>query len=202
MNSLPTFEEVQKISSNVSSVVLLQPWEAELLYNTFCKIPPDGVIVEVGAHHGRSSSIILQLAKAIGFHTFHVDPYCDDDGDRNGTDNIAAAWVKLMKSIDYPFTLFCMKTEAVGQWLPPVLDAAYIDGDHTGASVTIDLHTVADRVKSGGYLLTHDFGPTPLYPHGPLGERFPDVSKVIREYVAEGWEEVGMAESMAVWRKK
>ena len=198
---IPTFEQVQVISERVSSPVLLQPWEAKLLYETFSKIPPGGVIVEVGAHHGRSSSLILQLAKAIGFLSFHVDPYCDNDGDGNGVENIAAGWTKLMKSIGHPFTLFCMKTEEVGPWLPAVLDAAYIDGEHSGAAVTIDLHTVADRVKPGGYLLTHDYGPSPIYPHGPLGERFPDVSKVIREYVAEGWEEVGMSESLAVWRK-
>lgn len=199
---IPTFEEVQKISEHVNSIVLLQPWEAKLLYETFCKVPAWGVVVEVGSHYGRSSSIILQLAKAIGFHSFHVDPYCDDDGERNGTENILAAWAKMMKSIDYPFTLFCMKTEEVGPWLPPDLDAAYIDGEHTGEAVTIDLHTVAERIKSGGYLLTHDFGPTPIYPHGPLGERFPDVSKAIREYVSYGWEEVGMSESLAVWRRK
>lgn len=199
---IPTFEEVQKVSGNISSPMLLQPWEAELFYDTMAKTPAGGVVVEVGAHHGRSSSITLQLAKAIGFHSFHVDPYCDNDGDGNGVENIAAAWVKLMKTIDYPFTLFCMKTEQVGPWLPDVLDAGYIDGEHSAAAMTIDLATVADRIKPGGYLLTHDFGPSPIYPHGPLGERFPEMASVIRDYVAQGWEHIGMAESLAVWRRK
>ncbi len=201
---IPTFEEVQRISGNVSSPMLLQPWEARLMYDTISQLPPGALLIEVGAHHGRSSSLILQLAKAIGFLSFHIDPYCDNDGDGNGVENIAAGWTKRMKLIDHPFTLFCMKTEDAQWFLPGVIDCAYIDGCHTGEAVTIDLRVVAARVKSGGYLICHDYGLTCLAPNDPpekYGERFPDVSQAIRDFTADGWEQVGIAETLAVWRR-
>lgn len=198
---IPTFQDVHLLSERVSSPVLLQPWEAELLYKMLAEIPPGGLVVEVGSHYGRSSSLMLQMAKAIGFHTFHVDPY-DDDENYHGQAKILSGWVELMKSIRYPFTLFCMKTEQAEPFLPPLIDAAYIDGDHEGPGVAIDLRVVAERVKPGGYLAAHDYGKTPLSPHGPLEHRFPELTRVVNEYVASGWEEIGIAETLALWRRK
>lgn len=196
---IPTFEEVQRISGNVSSAVLLQPQEARLLYEVAAHIPAGGVMVEIGAHYGRSSSLLLRMAKAVGFSTIHIDPYLDTD-DYHGQEEILAGWRTLMDSIDYPYTLLRMTTEDAEPVLPDVIDAAYIDGDHTAQGVATDLRIVANRVKMGGWIAVHDFGPTVLGPN-QFGERFPEVSQTVRTYTSSGWEQVAIAETMAVWRK-
>ena len=201
---VPTFEEVHALSERVSSPVLLQPWEAELLYKMAIKIPAGGVLVEVGSHYGRSSSLLLQVAKAIGFSTIHVDPYADDDN-YHGQEEILAGWRVLMDGIGHPYTLHRVRTIEADSLLPAEIDAAYIDGDHEGPGVAIDLRVVANRVKSGGYLATHDYGKTPLTPGCPperWEHRFPDLTRVVDEYVATGWEHIGIAETMSVWRRK
>lgn len=200
---IPTFEEVHALTNTVSSPVLLQPWEAELLHKVCSEVTSGGIFVEIGSHYGRSSSLILQMAKAIGFNTIHIDPYADND-DYHGQEEILVGWKKLMNSIGHPYCLHRMKTKDAVELLPSQIDVGYIDGDHTGQGVLIDLRVVADRIKVGGFLLAHDYGKTPLTPNAPeseWGERFPDVSQVINDYVASGWEAFGLAETMGAWRK-
>jgi len=74
---IPTFEEVMQITQNISGCAALENPEAKGLYDCCVQVPQGGVVVEVGCQLGRSSSLITQLAKAIGFHSIHIDPYTE-----------------------------------------------------------------------------------------------------------------------------
>jgi hypothetical protein len=82
------------------------------------------------------------------------------------------------------------------------IDVAYIDGDHEEPGIKADLKIVASRVKVGGFLVVHDYGPEVLEPEGEPQFRFPDVTRVVDKYVAEGWEPVGVYHTLGAWRRK
>ena len=63
----PTFEEVMKLTRTVSGCAALEEAEALGLYNACAQVTESGLVVEVGCQLGRSSSLIRQMALAIGF---------------------------------------------------------------------------------------------------------------------------------------
>jgi hypothetical protein len=188
---IPSFDEVMSITRDVSSATALEDVECLALYRCASQVPKGGCVVEVGCQLGRSSSIILQLAQSIGFHSIHIDPYTSQPEWLQG-------WVKMMFKVGgdftHAFTLLCMRTEQAAWHLSKIgqIDAAYIDGGHERPDVEIDLQEVGYRVKSGGYLACHDFTND-----GLLGVR-----EAVVPYVASGWDEVGVFGSLGVWRRK
>jgi predicted O-methyltransferase YrrM len=192
------FDEAMKVTSEVSSILLLQPEEARGLYDAIVTVPNNGLMVEVGCQLGRSSSLIAQLAKVNGFRSIHIDPYKEQP-------DFLTGWVRMMHSVGGTFLLLCMRTEQAQWYLEKLLqdgiDLGYIDGDHEAPGVQVDLKLVADRIKVGGLLAVHDYGPEVLEPEGKPQFRFPAVSRLIDEYVAKGWEQVGVYHTLGVWRR-
>jgi len=181
-----------QITQNISGCAALENPEAKGLYDCCVQVPHGGVVVEVGCQLGRSSSLITQLAKAIGFHSIHIDPYTEQPDYLKG-------WAEMMYRVggewEHAFTLFCMRTEQAAWHLSKIgqIDVAFIDGDHEAESVRIDLQLVANRVKQGGYLTAHDYA----------NEGLKGVQEAINPYVASGdWDHVGAFGSLGVWRRR
>ena len=147
-----------------------------------------GLAVEVGCQLGRSSSVLAQLSRAIGFRTVHIDPYTDQT-------EWLQAWVKMMYELAGTFCLLCMRTEQARPYLAEfsLVDLAFIDGDHQQHAVEVDLHLVAEAVRKGGLLVAHDYASE---------SEGPGVRAAIDPFVAEGWEYLGTTVTMGVWRRK
>lgn len=181
------------VTTNVSSVGAIHDTEAKALYDCCLEVPPRGLVVEVGCQLGRSSSLITQLAHAIGFHSVHIDPYTEH------ADDYLIDWVRMMYRVGgahaHAFTLLCMRTEQADWHLARfgTIDFAFIDGDHEAPAVEIDLRLVANKVRRQGLLAVHD------YTH----EGLPGVKQAMAEYLKSGeWEEVGLFHSLGIWRRK
>lgn len=185
---MKTFEEVMELTRTVSSNTALEDAEARALYECCCDVPMGGIVVEVGSQLGRSSSLILQAAKDIGFRSVHIDPYIENP-------EYLPKWSGTMKMIGYSFSLLCMRTVEAIPFLISLehIDMAFIDGDHEYGGVITDLSWVADKVRPGGTLACHDYG----------RESLPDVFKAVNKYLESGqWEEVGIYGTLGVWRRK
>ncbi len=192
---IPTFEQVMRVTRDVSSEPCFPDADCEGLYNCCVQVPPGGLAIETGCQLGRSSSIIAQVGQAIGFHSLHIDPYTEQEGYLKG-------WVEMMQRIggvrEHAFVLLCMRTGQAEWHLSHFgqIDLAFIDGDHERAGVEIDLRLVADKVKPGGWLAAHDYAKSDSA--GLVGVR-----GAINPYVARGlWDEVGVFGSLGVWRRK
>lgn len=190
---IPTFDEVMRFTRTVSGSPALEDAEAVGLYNAFCEVPPGGVVVETGCQLGRSSSLILQMAKAIGFHSVHIDPYTEQPEYLSG-------WIRMMHSLGgdrtREFTFFCGET-AKAAWLLArigVVDVAFIDGDHEYPGVMTDLAIIGPLIKHGGLLTAHDYA----------NEGLPGVRRALDEYTAGNkiWASEGVSGSLGVWRRK
>jgi predicted O-methyltransferase YrrM len=197
---IPTFDEVMVLTGLISGSPALEEPEARALYKYCVLVPPGGVVVETGCQLGRSSSLIAQLARAIGFHSFHIDPYCcEPPGVAFPSEEYLQSWVAMMRKIggehDHAFTLLCMRTDQADWHLSKIgpIDLAFIDGDHEQIGVEIDMNLVASRIKPGGILTAHDYTNP-----GLLG-----VAYGVNQYVgAGGWDAVGVFGSLGVWRKQ
>jgi hypothetical protein len=189
---IPTFQEVMRVTNDLSSVTALQDEEAEALYNCCKEVPRGGLVIEVGCQLGRSSSLINQMALAIGFYDIHIDPWTEQSGWMKD-------WMGIMYGIggdqSHAFSVLCMRTkqaEGILSRLGPV-DLAYIDGDHEKDIVTIDLELIGNQIKPGGFLTAHDYGNPGL----------PGVKDALDFYVTpDGWDSVGFFGNLGVWRRR
>jgi len=186
---IPTFDEMMRLTSTISSYEVFQPAECEVMYDTLLQLPNGATVVEVGCDFGRSSSLIFQLAQAKSFLTIHIDPW-QDYRDR------AKQWMEVMieRCTYHPFILLRMTTvEAtvhVQRLTPYGIDLAFIDGSHDQEVVEADLFVVASRVNPGGFLTAHD------YPSA-------GVTEAIDPFVADGWTKQRQADpGFGVWRRR
>jgi Methyltransferase domain len=199
MSSVPPFEEVMFLTRKVSGACALQDPEAQALYDCCIQVPEGGIVVETGCQIGRSSSLIAQVGRAIGYHSIHIDPYHTvPPGVASPSVEYMQSWVAMMRNIggehDHEFTFLCMRTEQAKWLLSKVgaIDMAFIDGDHERPGVDIDLKLVAEWIKRGGFLTAHDYGRDSL----------PTVKAAIDGWMDHRWEQLAGAETLGVWRRK
>jgi hypothetical protein len=183
---LPSFEEIMQVTEHISSAPAFENPECKALYECCKYVPPLGCVVEIGCQLGRSSSIIAQLGKYIGYNSIHVDPYTDQP-------ECLAAWTQTMFRLSGKFALLCMRTEQAEWYLSQLhsINVAFIDGDHEKRAVEIDLRILGDKVVRGGYLAAHD------YTHPHFG-----VKAALDEYMDLRWHQIGVFGSLGVWLKK
>src|SRR6185437_2373156 len=163
---MKSFEEVMTLTRTVSSSTAFEDEECRALYDLCATVSQNGLVVEIGCQLGRTSSIILQVAKEIGYTSVHIDPWTVQP-------DFAASWHQMAWNVDVPHVVLQMRTDQALelQGFLRGIDLLLIDGDHTEHGVRIDTR-MADRVRTGGILCAHDYGRNSL----------PDVWKVMSEY--------------------
>jgi hypothetical protein len=178
-----SYEEVMKLTRNVSSATAFSDAECAALYDLCTQLNSSSCVVEIGSQLGRTSSIIAQVGKVIGYQSIHIDPYTFQY-------EYLAPWVKTMHEIGNPFTLHCMRSDQVRISRP--IDLLLIDGDHTPAGVTTDMLFAGEHVAFGGIMCAHDYGQPSL----------PEVSQVLNKMAIRPlWQRLGVYDTLGVWRK-
>lgn len=181
------FEQVMRITRTISSNTAFEDPECEAFYNVLSRLAPHSTIVEVGVEYGRSTSIILQVAKEKEHEVILVDPYKD-------TPEIWGAFINAMFRLRLTnFTFRKLRTEDVPDW-PESIDLVHIDGNHTEQGVATDVRILVPRVPVGGFVCAHDFGRDSL----------PEVYKVLHPFFdghPETWEPVPSAGTLGIWRR-
>jgi SAM-dependent methyltransferase len=183
----PTLSKVMELTSTVSSPTAFSDTECAKLYELCCEMQSLSTVVEIGCQLGRTSSIIAQVGKAVGYHSVHIDPYTSQY-------EYLGPWVKMMHEVGNPFTFHCMRTDQARRWLDAIdiIDLLLIDGDHTEDGVKKDCAVAAELVRVGGYLAAHDF----------TQQSWPEVERVLSAYaVAPKWKAVGVYGTLGVWQR-
>jgi len=184
------------ITKDVSAAAALTDTECRAFWNCCLIVPKGGLVVEVGCQYGRSSSLIGQGRRLAGYRSIHIDPYSVAvDGHMEDQPDVLVSWSRMMLSCSGVFTLLCMKTEQAEWHLQRLccdgIDLAFIDGDHDGPAVTIDMYAVGSRVKRGGRMMCHDY----THPH------FQGLRDAIDAFTLIGWEKEGQFDSLGIWRR-
>ncbi len=128
--------------------------QAHDLYTAAAAVPPGGLVVEIGSHHGRSA-VVLATALPEGARLTAVDPFPDDwRYGAAGTEREFRAHTQragVSRAIDLRVATSRAVREA---WTGPV-DLVYVDGKHDFWTVRDDLRW-ADLVAPGGWVFVHD----------------------------------------------
>jgi predicted O-methyltransferase YrrM len=148
-----TFEQAWDAVSEVEG--WLARGQAAALFNGARQMP-EGAIVEIGSHRGRSTIILAKGARA-GTAIHAIDPFDNprwgggDASLRIFEDNVARAGVQHMIQ---PFR--GVSAEARENWNGGPIGLLYIDGAHDLPSVLIDIDGWEPLVVQRGFVFIHD----------------------------------------------
>jgi hypothetical protein len=157
-----------------------------LLWDALFCAPIKGVVVEIGCEYGRSTMIILQVAKELTLDVYVVDPFIDWKGEEQP--RIRAAFERTTAGRE--FTLLPVTSEEAFLHIPESIDFLHVDGDHTEQGIVTDCTLYLPRVRSGGIVAFHDYD----------YHDTPPVKKAVDAYT-KGWPILGDAGTCHVVRK-
>ena len=112
------------------------------------------VAVEIGSHQGVSAAIIAR-SLACGGQLFCVDPWPGKKGGRNPVFEIFKRHIARTKT-GRSVNIIRDFSSNVAARLPPRLDFAFIDGDHSWKGIETDWTIVSGRMNDGGIVCLHD----------------------------------------------
>lgn len=143
--------------------------ELETLQNLAAEIPPDGVVVQIGAGAGTGSLGILEVTNDCVI--FSIDIACGE----NPIDT--SEHLRLIEA-GYADTGHVIRvwgdSKIVGKRWPFLVDFLIVDGDHTAPGVRGDIEAWCHHVRPGGIMVFHDYGKNV----------WPDVKPAVDELVA------------------
>lgn len=138
--------------------------QGQRLWDAARRVPPGGVVVEIGSFHGRSA-IVMASALADGARLVAVDPHAGsdrgpqeiaaeagrgEDDHRAFSENLRVAGVA--SRVEH---VRLMSSEAYDAVTDPV-DVLYVDGAHRFGPAREDIAGWGARVRDGGTMLVHD----------------------------------------------
>ncbi|MCW2843715.1 MAG: hypothetical protein JWN22_1631 [Nocardioides sp.] len=128
--------------------------QARDLYDAGTAVPPGGVVVEIGSHHGRSA-VVLASALPEGARLVAVDPFPDDwRYGAAGTEQEFRAHTRRAGVAGAIELRVATSAQVRADWSGR-LDLVYVDGKHDFWTVRDDLGW-ADLVAPGGSVFVHD----------------------------------------------
>jgi predicted O-methyltransferase YrrM len=131
--------------------------ERLLLYRLGVGLPSRANLVEIGSYLGASACFLASAAREIGGQVFCVDTWCNDamsEGERDTHEDFVqntqmyAAWITPLRG----------DSLSVARTFSTPIDLLFIDADHSYSAVKADLSAWAPKVRSGGWIVLHDWG--------------------------------------------
>lgn len=153
-----TFEQAFELTNKISSTAAYEKDELRLLFDCAMDGPGGRPILEIGAEYGRSTSLLLQVAKErrLAFTIVEIDPKPE--------------LIANLRQFKYPYFLAALNSAAYKPSLP--LGFLHIDADHDYGSVKCDLEDFVPFCQ--GWTVCHDYG----------RESLPGVEQAVDEYLS------------------
>lgn len=182
-----TLDEVMELTACTSGAAAFEQPCCELYFRTLMGLPMGAAVMEIGVEYGRSTSILLQVARERQHRVVLVDPFVDPES--------GPSFMRMAAVVGHPFQLLKMRSWEAYELglLPRTVDCCLIDGDHTADGVGFDTKVMAGRVVRDGVLCWHDYG------HDSL----PDVKPAVDNLLGHGeYEVLAQAHTLLVTRRR
>ncbi|MFC7497480.1 MULTISPECIES: class I SAM-dependent methyltransferase [unclassified Nocardioides] len=129
--------------------------QAELLWEASTDLPDESVVVEIGSHQGRSTTVLAAAVRDRHGRVVAIDPFVDGrlfGGTK--TRDIFERNIEAAGATDVVELLAEYSTQARPGWSTPI-DYLYIDGKHDYWTLSDDLKW-SEHLPIGGPVLIHD----------------------------------------------
>lgn len=168
---MKSLDEIYKIVEENSHETAFNKGECEALYNLLLKLTPEDNVVEIGTQYGRSTAVIAEVQKEIGFSFITVDNW-QESNSQEARDHIHSQADKYDWQVGF---IESSSTEAAKQYSSNI-SLLLIDGDHHYDPIIADCDAWMKKVRSGGYVCFDD------YDH----EGLPEVKKAVMDWMLRG----------------
>jgi len=129
-------------------IVMRTPRQALRLAEFAKTLPKTGIMVEVGSYSGESAVIFAKYVKTL----LCIDPWIDGDA-------VYRLFVDRTARVDNIQHKRAYSVEAALSVPDGSLDVVYIDAAHDYDNVKADILAWRQKLKAGGVLAGHDYGP-------------------------------------------
>lgn len=136
----------------------------------FEEVPENGLFVEIGAYKGKSTAYMgLKLKENPKFNFCTVDTFLGTPNEHKQM-NYYPQFCKNMKTLGLQDVILIKRGDSVqiSQEFPQIVDAVFIDADHSYEAVKNDIKAWGMKLKPGGIIAGHDID-------------FPSVWKAVKE---------------------
>jgi predicted O-methyltransferase YrrM len=153
VTTTPGFTSVWEFSSKIDG--WLTEGQGQRLFREASRVTPGNWIVEIGSHHGRSTTV-LAAGKPDDVHLLAVDPF-DDPRWGGGSDAFDAFKANLARVDALGVETFRgMSAAAAASWPGHPIGMLFIDGAHDRKSVLQDIDGWRPYLAEGATVVFHD----------------------------------------------
>jgi len=160
--------------------------DCEVLHKYASKVK--GTIVEIGCYAGRSTTLLALSSPKSEITTI----------DSMAMGNVEGELMENIKGLRVDF-IRKHSSEAGAEWIQPI-DLLFIDGDHSFKQVMEDIELFVPCVRSGSYVLFHDYN-TECHGRGLRGELRFTVKRAINKLSDRFFSSVQIEQGIAVCKK-
>ena len=178
----------------------LSEGQAHRLWDAARRVPPGGLVVEIGSFRGRSA-IVMASALADGARLVAIDPHAGGDrgpqeiapeAERGEADNQAFNANLRAAGVEARVSHVRLMSSAAHDAVPDPIDVLYVDGAHRFAPARDDIVRWGARVRDGGTMLVHDS-------FSSIGVTLATLSSLT---FGSRWRYVGRTSSLAEYRRE
>lgn len=177
--------------NNRTSETFYYNHELERLQDLVSRVPPKGIVVEIGVYGGRTASVYLlenKYRKPEDRFTIHlIDSWVLNEADSR------PSFIKLAQELDEEYIAHWMPSQKAVSDIPNGIDLLHIDGDHRDGAWD-DCHNYLPKVVVGGVVVIHDYGKP---------DEYPEVTKAVDSTITNNpdWEVLKVVGSQFVARR-
>lgn len=145
--TLPGGGSLFRVLSGVNGY--LYPQEAVFLYQLARKAPGEGLIIEIGSFHGKSTLCLAIGARPRKTPVVSIDPHI------NGSEPLLRYNLRRFEQEDMIDVRVESSLDVAAGWETPAR-IVFIDGAHDLPSIEADVEAWLPHIVPGGFLLIHD----------------------------------------------
>ena len=193
-----TFSEAFALAAPVEG--WLSEGQARRLWDAAERVPPGGLVVEIGSFRGRSA-IVMASALADGAQLVAIDPHAGGDrgpqeiapeAERGEADNQAFRSNLRSAGVETRVELVRAMSSDAHDAVERPIDVLYVDGAHRYRPARDDIVRWGARVNDGGTMLVHDS-------FSSIGVTLATLTALT---FASQWRYVGRTSSLAEYRRE